>query len=434
MKSRYKLFPALLSAFLFLGTGRVLATNIDDPLTDGTTQGQQHGGVFTEEGWKTTSAWDYIQYNVSTISEGYVEFDVRGWHADEAQFSYSHKCHFFGMYDDSYDDRNGDHIKTNPYKCFMRIYGYEPGYSKWGILKLRLNVAAYTSGDESDPNSFEAYASEGGQVENDEDATHWDWQEDEWYHFRLEWGNGHMRWYKDGVLITDYDYSGTGEEYAPPIHIIRLGYVGVYETPIGEIFKNVKIVDSTVPVEMSSFTAVAGQTVTLRWRTASETSNHGFEIERSADSKRYERIAFVPGHGTTNEPHNYTYRDRPEKTGIYWYRLKQVDVDGTSTVFGPVKVVWAPQQQVLVSNYPNPFNGQTRVHLYLPEAGDVKVAIYDITGRKVADLHTGRLEPGEHTWTWSARDAAGRELPSGVYLLHVTGAQRTLTRRVILMK
>ncbi len=434
MRARYGTAAALIASFLFLSVHTVFATNINDPLTNGTTVGQQHGGTFTEEGWKTTSAWDYIQYDVSTISEGYVEFEVRGWHADEDQFSHSHKCHFFGMYDDSYDDRNGDHIKTNPYKCFMRIYGYEPGYSKWGILKLRLNVAAYTSGDETDPNSFEAYASEGGQVENDEDATHWDWQEDEWYHFKLEWGDGHMRWYKDGVLITDYDYSGTGEEYAPPIHIIRLGYVGVYETPIGEVFRNVKIVDATVPVEMSAFNALAGHVVTLWWETASETSNHGFAVERSADSKHYHQVGFVEGHGTTTAPHVYTFQDRPPKQGTYWYRLRQVDVDGSATVYGPVKVLWAPQEEVLLSNYPNPFNGQTRVHLLLPEAADLRVAVYDLTGREVARLHTGRVEAGEHTWTWNAHDELGRELPSGVYLLRATGGQHTLTRRVILLK
>ncbi|NOZ56116.1 MAG: T9SS type A sorting domain-containing protein, partial [Calditrichaeota bacterium] len=333
-----------------------------------------------------------------------------------------------------YDDRNGDHIKTNPYKCFMRIYGYEPGYSKWGILKLRLNVAAYTTGGEDDPNSFEAYASEGGQVDNDEQATHWGWQEDEWYHFKLEWGDGHMRWYKDGVLITDYDYSGTGEEYAPPIHIIRLGYVGVYETPIGEIFRNVKIVDATVPVEMSSFSAVVGHAVSLKWQTASETSNHGFEIERSADAKHYQRVGFVQGHGTTTESHTYVFQDRPPKRGTYWYRLRQIDVDGTSTVFGPIKVVWAPQKEVLLSNYPNPFNGQTRVHLFLPEAADLRVVVYDLTGREVARLHTGMLEAGEHTWTWNAHDELGRELPSGIYLLRANAGKRTLTRRVILLK
>ncbi len=204
---------------------------VDDPLTTGSSAGDVHGGTFTSKGWQTTKTTDYIEYRVPTISKGWVEFDLSGWGPDTSIFT-DFKNHFFGMWDASWKDRWGNVVRYNPYKCLMRAYGEPnvPNNVKWGRLKLRLNVAAFDGGADDDPHAFEALTEE-----------RWDWKTTETYHFRLEWGDGHMRWYKDGQLIMDYDYSSFGVEYAPPDHVIRIGYCDMYPAPVGTVYSNVRI-------------------------------------------------------------------------------------------------------------------------------------------------------------------------------------------------
>jgi hypothetical protein len=69
--------------------------------------------------------------------------------------------------------------------------------------------------------------------------------------------------------------------------------------------------------------------VILNWVTASEVNNSGFEIERKINNSTWENTGFIPGNGTTTETRAYTFSDNNLKPGIYYYRLKQVDHDGS---------------------------------------------------------------------------------------------------------
>jgi hypothetical protein len=84
-----------------------------------------------------------------------------------------------------------------------------------------------------------------------------------------------------------------------------------------------------LPVELTFFNAaIVSNTAVLKWQTASEENNAGFEVERSTDGKNFERLGFVEGHGTTTEVQDYNYIDYEMKVGIAYYSLKQVDFDG----------------------------------------------------------------------------------------------------------
>ena len=102
-------------------------------------------------------------------------------------------------------------------------------------------------------------------------------------------------------------------------------------------FYNFEIENAT-PVELVSFSAnVENDNVQLRWLTATETNNSGFEIERSHTSTPlsmtdWEKIGFVEGNGTTTEQHSYSFTDKNLSTGKYSYRLKQIDFDGTMNI------------------------------------------------------------------------------------------------------
>lgn len=89
-----------------------------------------------------------------------------------------------------------------------------------------------------------------------------------------------------------------------------------------------------------------------------------------------------------------------------------------------------PDAYHLTPAYPNPFNPQTQVTLTLTEAQHVTVEVYNLLGRRVAELHDGRLAADQpHTFVFEASNA-----PSGIYLIRVTGEAFTTTQRVTLLK
>ena len=89
-----------------------------------------------------------------------------------------------------------------------------------------------------------------------------------------------------------------------------------------------------------------------------------------------------------------------------------------------------PDAYSLTAPHPNPFNPQTQFTLSVTETQRVTVEVYNLLGRRVDVLHNGRLEAAEtHTFTFEASN-----LPSGIYLIRITGEQFSTTQRVTLLK
>jgi hypothetical protein len=155
-----------------------------------------------------------------------------------------------------------------------------------------------------------------------------------------------------------------------------------------------------VPVEMSLFTVQINSTgdyVTLRWETASELNNRGFEIERQVSNIQYstgsewERIGFVDGHGTTTEKSVYSFVDNFNNTGFsgtLYYRLKQIDLDGNYSYSGivSVDVELLAKDYFIEQNFPNPFNPVTSVRFNIPEESNVTIQVVNSIGEVVAEL------------------------------------------------
>lgn len=172
----------------------------------------------------------------------------------------------------------------------------------------------------------------------------------------------------------------------------------------------------TVPVELVSFTAkVEGGKVILEWTTATELNNRGFEIERSqniltGNKKEWITIGFEGGHGTTTETQHYSFIDQGIDGTVY-YRLKQIDFDGTFTYSAETEVVVVSSYQ-LEQNYPNPFNPSTIIKYSVPEESEVTIKIYDSIGKEIDSITTGVLQKGSYQKTWDAKGYA-----SGVYFV-----------------
>jgi len=93
-----------------------------------------------------------------------------------------------------------------------------------------------------------------------------------------------------------------------------------------------------------------------------------------------------------------------------------------------------PQVTRLAPPHPNPFNPATTIAFELARAGDVRVTIYGVDGRRVADLLRGALPAGRHQTVWRGRDAAGRPVASGTYLVQLRTAERVFSQRLTLVK
>jgi len=193
------------------------------------------------------------------------------------------------------------------------------------------------------------------------------------------------------------------------------------------------IVYGIIPVELNSFTALMqNNNVLLNWSTSSETNNLGFDIERrsSNNNSGWQKIGFVPGKGTTTEKSSYNFTDVNPVEGKSYYRLRQIDLDGTTKVFNAVEVDFnVVREYSLSQNYPNPFNPETEISFALAKSDYVTLKIYNILGSEVATLVNEFMESGKHTIKFNASD-----LTSGVYLYTIKSGNFTATRKMILMK
>ncbi|MFZ1729216.1 MAG: FlgD immunoglobulin-like domain containing protein [Bacteroidota bacterium] len=180
-----------------------------------------------------------------------------------------------------------------------------------------------------------------------------------------------------------------------------------------------------IPVELSSFnvTSRPDGSMLLSWHTETETSNLGFEIERG-DGENFERLGYVEGHGTTTEPHSYSWIDsQPASTrsdNLVYYRLKQIDTDGTIAHTEAQPAEMLPAFIGLEQNYPNPLavGRSTSIPYTLAVPAAVNMAVYNSMGQKIATLVDGmERQAGRHVAKWNGRSERGEVLPAGVYFV-----------------
>lgn len=195
-------------------------------------------------------------------------------------------------------------------------------------------------------------------------------------------------------------------------------------------------VSSIVPVELSSFNAYVEQgQIILEWNTESETDNFGFEIQRKNNDDIFNKVGFVPGHGTTLAQNNYQFIDSNLSNGTYYYRLKQIDHDG-SYQFSETKTVTilASLKYNLFQNYPNPFNPETVIKFEIPEASHVNLVIYNSLGEEIKKLINEKKNDGIYEIKWDGKNKDGVVMPSGVYLYLLSTGEHREVRKMILTK
>jgi hypothetical protein len=129
--------------------------------------------------------------------------------------------------------------------------------------------------------------------------------------------------------------------------------------------------------------------------------------------------------------------------GTWYYRVVAEDVHGNEST--PSSEVWATMATgvddvglsgvlTIWGNSPNPFNPATEIAFDLPEAADVRLAVYSLSGGWVATLRDRAMEPGRYAVSWDGCDGFGRKVPSGVYFARLEAGEETAVHKMVLLK
>ena len=144
-----------------------------------------------------------------------------------------------------------------------------------------------------------------------------------------------------------------------------------------------------LPVSFRAFTASrSSSVVTLKWTTAFESNNHGFEVQRAIGNDGWQTLTFIAtqaASGNSSSDLNYTYTDLNSTKGISQYRIKQIDIDRKSKV-SEIRAVRGEGQKGKTIVYPNPSNnGKVRI-IFEDISGIRDVSVTDMSGRVIKQL------------------------------------------------
>jgi len=184
-----------------------------------------------------------------------------------------------------------------------------------------------------------------------------------------------------------YTHDGSDPKTSPTAYTIRGSYLRDEDTPGG---------DCSVPVGVFFAELYALNGETIKWYA------HGWY-----------------------QPHN-------KYNGLFGDSAVQTCVADTSRTGVEPKAVQPAAVQV--SAAPNPFGGSTRITFALPARSDVTIEVYDIGGRMVAQIFEGAMDEGQHVVTWNGKNAAGEDVPSGIYFYRFTMGDYRLNKKAVVVR
>jgi hypothetical protein len=190
---------------------------------------------------------------------------------------------------------------------------------------------------------------------------------------------------------------------------------------------------TALPVELVSFDAVTSEHgVVLTWRTASEQKNAGFHVQREKrdGASEWTTIGRREGAGTTAEPQTYRFTDSalPYEADQLFYRLRQVDADGSASYSKTLTVERSVGEVKLLPTRPNPAGDWATVRYAVPEAREVSVRLYDAMGQQVRTVTDG-TQKGRHTHRINVTDLA-----SGTYFLRLQAGTQIQTQKLTVLR
>jgi hypothetical protein len=202
--------------------------------------------------------------------------------------------------------------------------------------------------------------------------------------------------------------------------------------------------------ELTAFSAT--DSITIKWQTATETNNLGFNIYRS-DSKdgKYIKVnpRLIAGAGSDATPHDYSFTDENVALGkTYYYYIEDVDYTGKANKSHLIEVTVGKQDIkthlvlltfALLQNYPNPFNPETWIPFKLATDSPVTINIYGQKGQLIRTINLGEKRAGSYITRdkaayWDGKNDLGEKVSSGVYFYTLKAGEFKATRRMLVVK
>jgi hypothetical protein len=226
----------------------------------------------------------------------------------------------------------------------------------------------------------------------------------------------------DGALI-DVTENGTSIPFTvQTIKGIPYGFFAAGNNSYVAVYSS-----TPLPITLLDFTVTKqGDDAQLNWTTTMEENNKGFEIQRSTDNSSWNDIGFVPGAINSQIKKDYQYLDRDLPAGTYYYRLKQIDLDGHLQYSKVVQVTFSGNLSLeLKQNRPNPLTSNTTIDIVIPKTCRVQLILYDQMGRPVQQLMDEYKSPGLYSIPVNRNG-----LSSGVYYYQMNAMGQTLVKKM----
>jgi hypothetical protein len=203
--------------------------------------------------------------------------------------------------------------------------------------------------------------------------------------------------------------------------------------------------DNPLPVQLSSFTAIqtSANFAQINWTTQSENNLLGFNIYRNTRNTISEATklnnTIIEAFNSSSEQ-NYLYTDDLVELGeTYYYWLKSVSMDGSSTICGTITITIEnedspelPTLTKLKSAYPNPFNPETKIEFSVKENDIAELTIYNAKGQIVKTYSV--FFAGNHIVNWQGKDNQGNNVSSGLFFYELKSQTNKEIKKMILLK
>ncbi len=246
------------------------------------------------------------------------------------------------------------------------------------------------------------------------------------------------------LFRRDFNSDGTWTEIATAINATADAVTFDGITTTGQ-YAIGTVGDSPLPIQLAYFggSVVNTDDVLLSWQTVTELNNYGFYVQRRAEAQeQFVELpnSFVAGNGTTIQPNDYAWTDENVAPGRYYYRLRQVDLDGTVHFTDAAEVnvellagvinEETPNTFALEQNYPNPFNPSTKIQFSVEKSGIAELTVFNLVGQTVATIYSGYAETGRRYQV----DFDASNLTNGVYFYKLTSNNESSIRKMTLLK
>jgi len=306
-------------------------------------------------------------------------------------------------------------IKMDALSNWMRIFDFGTGQSKYMFLTAQVSA--------SNGLSTIRYGIKNGSSEQTLSYAY-AWPLNTWAHIALTQSGSTVNLYVNGTLaasnsamsmkpsdlgITNQNYIGKSQ-FNDPLLKASIDEFKIFNYAMGSD-KILEMAQSVLPVTLTSLEAKVqnNSSVALNWSTASEQNNRYFTIERSTGGQAFKRIATVSSKGSNGN--NYVFVDNMPENGVNYYKLSQVDNNGTTKELG-IKDVRLGLQSYTFAAYPNPVKESLTIKVPESTSSTIGIKISGVSGNEVYSYKGPKNATGTYTIPVGS-------LSPGIYLLNV---------------